>query len=276
MDATMNARFVLRMLLAITIATTVWMIAGTASSQEIPMSSLIPPKALDAIKRSQGQILISEDRFDGTKNNHFFSGFLVSKEKRYVLAVLHGLPSEKHSAEHPDLIKFFREIPASNPGETPKAVSVSCMLKKYWYEQDLALLELAEVPMGMEEVSFAKDVSVPSRVYAAFFGIQEFEIGSSQDVFIFFRWLPFWGTIVLEVPMAHFKSGTPKPSSDSFFYVFGNGPMKGGFSGTMFVNERGDVVGMGSYTDRGYSAITNVKTITRLLAEFEKEGDTKR
>lgn len=250
--------------------------SGAAFFQETSLSPLIPPQAFDAIKRSQGQLLIEEKRFDGKIDRHLLSAFLVSKKKRLILTTLHGLPLPMHSAQHPDLIKFFREIPAPDPQEKPKGVLISCTLKQYLFEHDVAILELAQVPEDMQEVTFAKDVPIPSKVYAALFGMDELKFELSKNATIFFRWLPFYGTIVLEVPIVRFENNALHVSPDSFFYIFGSGGVKGGFSGTVFVNEHGEVVGMGRFGDDGYSGIISVKTITRFLAETEQEDDSKR
>lgn len=217
--------------------------------------SYLPQAAKDAIDKSQAEIRVNIPKIDGSVAVRKGQAFLVSDDGLIVTA-LHILPAEADVVSHTGRI-LFSGMPAK--------------LLAAWAEADIALLKLESVPDGMKPVAFAKDVSLYSDVFAKISLVED----SDNGISVILESLPFRAKVVNIAPLVTVSPGAFKAIGAEFLYL--DKAIKNGFSGSLFVNEKGEAVGMGKFIDSGYSGIVSASSIQVVLgsyrASLKKNGE---
>lgn len=201
----------------------------------------IPKAAEKAISESQRPLIVKIPLLNGGFITRQGSAFLVS-EDGLIITALHIIPKEVDIIDKKGRI-VFGGVPAEFDS---------------WSEfTDVAILKIRDIPVGMRPATLAKEVSLFEMVYAKLTGRQD----SSEDgsSFVHFDGLPFRARVVGRVPQ--FSVGLLGISIPSAEFLYLDHDAKPGFSGGMFVNEKGEVVGVGSRVDGGYTVLVNSSTI---------------
>lgn len=217
------------------------------------VSSYMPKAAEDAIDKSWGTFLVSIPQLGDPPRGNIGSAFLVTADG-LIATALHNLPSETDVMQVEGRMTFN---------------GVPVTIDTFSQPRDLALLRLKEVPKGMVPVTFAKDIPLYSRVFAKLQGL--FPYNSN---FRLFTGLPFRARLVHSVPeLRNMYFGITVPTGVEYFYL--DRSVKTGFSGSMFVNKNGEVVGMGIQLDGGYSVLISGKNIQEVI-EFSVQKEEER
>ena len=225
------------------------------SVKESQSEEYIPATAQKAIGESQRQLVVTIPMLGGGSRTSQGSAFLVSEDGLIVTA-LHILPKEVDILGKAGRITF-----GGDPVE----------LSSWGAVADIAILKIKNIPSGMRPAVIAKDISLYSMVYAKLTGLQN-QLKNSQ-LFVYFDGLPFRARIVARV--LQFTTGFfGILESTGVEYLYLDHDAKPGFSGGMFVNEKGEVAGMASYVDGGYTALISPSTILRAI-EANREFDKK-
>ena len=238
------------------------------SVKESQNEEYIPAAAQKAIGESQRQLVVTIPMLNDSSSTRSGNAFLVS-EDGWIVTALHILPKEIDV-----LFKVGRITFGGDPVE----------LSSWGAEADIAILKIKNIPSGMKSAVIAKDISLYSMVYAKLTGLQ----GQPQNsqLFVSFDGLPFRAKIVARVPQfTTVLFGILEFTGVEYLYL--DHDAKPGFSGGMFVNEKGEVAGMASYVDGGYTALISHSTILQAIEakrEFDrnkeenkgKKGETKK
>jgi hypothetical protein len=258
------AAFSCFMVLAFSGCASVWAetpsLPSSRITAEVSTVEYLPKAATEAIQKSQGIFTVKIPLKDGKTRSGHGSAFLVGTDGLLVTA-LHNLPDEI------DVVKQDGRVTFNGLPVEVDTIAASA---------DIALLKLKSVPKGMEPAVFAKDVPLFSEVYAQFSGNVQFGDGVRA-----FRALPFRAIVVGEI-----KNLLPfRLNGEIVAYIPGkivhyylDKDVKGGFSGAMFVNEKGEVAGMGVFIDGGYTAIissSNIQGVIEYSRQVDKEQKEK-
>lgn len=209
----------------------------------------IPKAAMEAINKSQGRVETTTLRRDENPEIRRAGGFLVSADG-WVVTVLHVMSREIDVINQKGRITFNGVV-----AEVDYVVTLG----------DLVILKLEKVPDGMQPVVLAGSFSLYSKVFAVLSGGQLLPTG----LMINFDKLPFQGMVVNKMPGYVMTPFGLQESPVEFIYL--DRAAKGGFSGAMFVNEKGEVVGMGSFLDGGYTALVSVNTIRKAIEDSRRQ-----
>lgn len=212
----------------------------------------MPKAAEDAIEKSQGTFVVNIPLRDGRSIIMMGSAFLVTADG-LIATALHILPPEIDVAVAEGRMTF-RGVPV-----TVDIISL---------DRDLALLKLKEVPKEMMPVTFASEFPLYSRVFAKLKGLLPYNPPR------LFAGLPFRARFVQTViQLMSPYPGIIVPTGVEYLYL--DKEAKAGFSGSMFVNKNGEVVGMGIETDGGYTVLLSGKNIQEAI-KFSIQQDEER
>lgn len=226
----------------------------------------IPEAADTAITLSQGQIIVSVQKKEGGSDAAFGQAFLVS-DTGLIITTTHLFQIAGGTVEeislHPEWISF--NIYTSRELNFPKVQPTHAKLV-YWSESlDVAVLQLEKIPYGLKPIRFARSAYLYEIVYAKIRGYS-YDAG----LVFYFDALPYRGTLV-ERALMFVKNDQNKlePIGHTFFYL--DTAAKTGFSGAMFVNEKGEVIGMGDRVSGGYTGIISAEVLKEVLNFIQKK-----
>lgn len=222
-------------------------------NSNVSTENYMPIAAKEAINRSQGAIQVNVPLRDGSFRTSYASGFLVSEDGLVVTAG-HVAPEEVDVLNQAGRITFN-----GLPVEIDTLVTGA----------DVMLLKLKEIPKDMKPAVFAKEVPLYTDVYAEFSG--EIRLG---NVIRSYSGLAFRAKYVHAVPELVVHSfGFVIPTGNTLLYL--DRELKMGFSGGMAVNSKGEIIGMISRIDGGYTVLVSSDMIQRVI-EHSREVDVER
>lgn len=223
-------------------------------------ASYLPQAAEEAINKSQRQLVVRFPKISGKEFFRQSSAFLINKEG-WVVAALHGLPEDIDILMAKEGRITFGGLPA-----------------KFYaalIEMDLAILKLEKIPEDLSPAVLAKEVQLFTPVFAKLSGTFDFEVNGGRGngkKFIKFTGLPFRAVLVGRTSLYKKLSSEAEKILD---YLWLDQSAKEGFSGAMFVNDQGEVVGMGIFTDGGFTGVLSVSDIRAAIEIVKKRSREK-
>lgn len=229
-------------------------IIGFSSAEE---QEYIPLAADQAIEASQGQIIVSGIKYpDGALGSSFGQGILVT-EDGLIESALHIFSPPEFEEEDNDILTKQRTVMF-------RGVHADIVYASSFY--DTAIYKLRRIPIGMKPAVFSKKHDLFQPVFAR---IKAFIHSNFKgEVYGYFLDLPYKGILVNSA--AVYKNINKAPELTGLELLFLDHTAKSGFSGAMFVNSQGEVVGMGDAIDGGYTiTISSAVTLKKALEEYK-------
>ncbi|MBI2591765.1 MAG: PDZ domain-containing protein [Candidatus Brennerbacteria bacterium] len=216
----------------------------------------MPLAAEEAIDRSQSQLTVSGIEYpDGTVHSRSGQGFL--REDGLVVSALHIYAPPEFKEKDEDILTKKRTVTFN--GAHADIVYASGF-------KDLALFKLRRIPAGMKPAVFAKKIKLFEPVFARIKSFLTFEYRG--EIYGYFLDLPYKGILVNSLTV--YKNVNKSPEATDLELIFLDQTAKSGFSGAMFVNSNGEVIGMGDAIDGGYTInISSIVTIQKAIDEYK-------
>ena len=216
----------------------------------------IPLAAEQAIELSQGQLTVSEIQYpDGSLGSSTGQGFLI--EGGLIVSALHIYSPPEFNEEDKDILTKERTVMF-------QGVHADIVYASSFY--DIAIYKLRRIPAGMKPVVFAKNTILFQQVFAKLKVFFTFDFKGEK--YGYELNLPYRGVLVDAVRVYKNIEKAPEPTNLEFVYL--DNAARTGFSGAMFVNSKGEVVGIGDMISGGYTILlSSSATIKKAIEEYK-------